>query len=223
MKKTIIITAGGIGKRMGGDLPKQFLIVNGYPILMHTLAQFHHFDPQAQLLLTLPEDWKTYWENLCEKYSFNIEHQVISGGIERYHSIKNALQQANGEYVYVHDGVRPMVNQHTLNACEEALHQFQAVIPVIPVKDSLRQIGQQGNIATDRTAYRLVQTPQCFHRDVLMQAYQQDFHEGITDDASLVEAIGVAIHLVSGNEENIKITTPFDLQIAELLLKNYNN
>lgn len=216
---SIILTAGGIGKRMGGDIPKQFIALNGKPILMHTLALFHAFDPNAQIILTLPAEWKSFWSELLIKYSCSIPHKVIEGGEERYFSIKNALSFCTGEYIAVHDGVRPLVSEETLKRCFDAVKIYGQVIPVMPVNESLRQLFDDTSRAVRRAEYCLVQTPQCFEKSVLQKAYTIPFHSGITDDASLVEEAGFPMHLIEGNEENIKITTPYDCKIAEYLLK----
>lgn len=215
----MIITAGGIGKRMGGDIPKQFIDVAGKPVLLHTIALFREFNASAQILVTLPESWLTYWNELIEKHDFQVEHEVVLGGVERFHSIQNALQKVEGEFVLVHDGVRPLVSQKTLEKCAEALQSNNAVIPVVPVKESLRKISDDGSQAVNRADFRIVQTPQCFAKKLLFRAYTQDFHSGITDDSSLVEQLGEAIFCVEGNYENIKITTPEDLILAKSLLK----
>jgi 2-C-methyl-D-erythritol 4-phosphate cytidylyltransferase len=217
---SIIITAGGIGKRMGSEIPKQFIEICGKPILLHTLELFYHFDSSMELFITLPEDWKSYWNELLEKHDCKIPHQVISGGEERYHSIQNALEFCSGKYIAVHDGVRPLVSASTLKNCFEALECHAAVVPVLGIKESIRQIENGSSHAVNRSEFKLIHTPQCFHASVLKEAYKQAFHERITDDASLVEEKGLAIHLVEGNEENIKITTPNDLRIAELFIQD---
>lgn len=219
MDISVIITAGGTGKRMGGDIPKQFMEVAGKPILFHTIQLFHDFDPSAQILVTLPESWLNYWEELINTYQFDVPHHVISGGEERFHSIKNALQYCDEHFVLVHDGVRPLVSQETLQRCVTALEDYDAVVPVIPVKESLRKVEDRKSEAVIRADYSIVQTPQCFEKSLLEDAYAQEYHAGITDDASLVEQNGGVIHSVAGNDENIKITTPMDLVLAEALLK----
>lgn len=209
---TIIITAGGIGKRMGGNLPKQFLVVGEMPILMQTISRFYTFDNQAQILVTLPEAWKTYWEELCVQYQFTIAHTLLTGGKERYHSIQGALKLAKGKFVAVHDGVRPNVSQETIQRCFDSAKTTGSGIPVLEVSESLRELLPNGKSqAVIRSNYRSVQTPQVFEKSMLEQAYQLPFHEGITDDASLVEEAGFTVSLVEGNVENVKITTPNDL------------
>lgn len=217
---TVIITAGGIGTRMGANVPKQFLELAGKPVLFHTLEQFHGFDKQAELILTLPGEWLTFWEQLIQKYTFTIPHKVVEGGEHRFDSVRNALLVAKGEYVAVHDGVRPFVNFDTLERCWKNVQQGKAVVPVLAVKDSIREVNNEHSHAVDRSLYRLVQTPQCFEYSLLLKAYQTAFDGVSTDDASLVEKLGVNIHLVEGNEENFKITTPLDMILAEELARN---
>jgi len=223
MKRTIIITAGGIGKRMGGEIPKQFLLLAEKPVLMHTIERFYEFDNQAQIILTLPNEWKDYWEELCDNLDFSISHEIIDGGKERFHSIKNALQIAHGELIGVHDGVRPLVSISTIEKCFRTAKIKGNAIPILEVKESLRRIENHHSTALVRSEYRMVQTPQVFSSEILKKAYKQSFHAAITDDASLVEALGIQIHLVLGNDSNIKITSPVDLQLAELLLKFEKN
>jgi 2-C-methyl-D-erythritol 4-phosphate cytidylyltransferase len=220
---SIIITAGGIGKRMGGTLPKQFILVEGKPILMHTLEVFHAFDSSAQIIITLPNEWVAYWKELVHERNCTIPHELVDGGTERYHSIKNALSICKGEFIAVHDGVRPLVNHQTIQNCFDAVREKGQVIPVVSVKESLRMLFDDTSKAVPRASYCLVQTPQVFKAEILKMAYEREFHGAITDDASLVEEAGYPITLVEGNEENIKITTQFDLKIAELsILKNGN-
>lgn len=217
---SVIITAGGIGKRMNSSLPKQFIQIVDKPILMYTIEKFYHFDPKCQILLTLPEDWKSYWEELAVEQDFKIPHRVVTGGDERYHSIKNAIQFCYGDYIAVHDGVRPLIDGETIQRCVSKLRKCDAVIPVIPITDSLRRKGGDGKtLAVDRNEFLIVQTPQCFKRETIEKAYSLDYHSKITDDAGLAEEAGFVISTIQGNIENIKITTQADLQYAELFLK----
>jgi 2-C-methyl-D-erythritol 4-phosphate cytidylyltransferase len=217
---SVIITAGGIGKRMNQTLPKQFIEVAGKPVLMHTLERFHQFDPDAELVITLPLEWKEYWEGLIKEHNCTIPHTIIDGGEERYHSVKNAIRHCSGDYIAVHDGVRPLVSNDTLRNCWDVVVATGAVVPVVPVKESLRKIGEHGSVAMVRSEYRLVQTPQCFSKEVILDAYSREYHAAITDDASLVEEAGYHVALVHGNDENIKLTTPSDLLFAQVLLKD---
>ena len=218
MKGSVIITAGGIGKRMGTDLPKQFLEIQGKPILLHCLEKFHSFDPTFEIIITLPEDWISYWTELLKTFDCEIPHRVSAGGQERFHSIQFALSHCSGDFIMVHDGVRPLVSHETIQRCIEGLAQSDSVIPVLSVKDSLRVLTKDGSEMVDRNAYKLVHTPQCFKSELLKKAYQTSFHEGMTDDASVVGLIGPEPFLVKSNEENIKITTSSDLAIAAALL-----
>lgn len=219
---TFIITAGGIGKRMGGSIPKQFLLLNDKPILMHTIERIHSFDNTAQLIVTLPVDYLKDWEEMCQKYDFHIEHEVVSGGEERFDSIKNALEKATGDWIAVHDGVRPFVSRSVLNQLLLEVKNHRAVIPVIPVKETLRIADGETNATVKRDHYRVVQTPQIFEAKLIKKAYEQKYATAFTDDASVVEAIGARIHLIPGNEENIKITNPLDLSVAAIILKTWS-
>lgn len=219
---SIIITAGGIGKRMGGDLPKQFIEIAGKPILMHTLELFYKYDCNAQLILTLPGEWKEYWQELLQKHQCTIPHVMSEGGSERYHSIKNALKICTGDFIAVHDGVRPLVSIETISLCFKEVEKQGQVIPVVPINESLRQVFDDSSRAVNRMEYCIVQTPQCFKKSVLEKAYTIPFHAGITDDASLVEEAGFPIHLIDGNIENIKITNKMDLEIATYYMSLMN-
>lgn len=221
MKKYIIIVAGGKGMRMGKDLPKQFLLLNGKPILMHTIECFSGYIDSSSIILVLPTDHQAYWRELCEKYHFAIPHQIISGGESRFHSVKNALSLiTDNGLIAVHDGVRPCVSQEVIVSCFKEAAKNNAAIPVVPLIDSLREKDEQGTHPVDRSRYFTVQTPQVFKSDLLLKAYSQPFSSFFTDDASVVEAMGEKVHIVPGNRENIKITTPFDLLIAEALFAN---
>jgi 2-C-methyl-D-erythritol 4-phosphate cytidylyltransferase len=218
-KYSVIITAGGIGKRMQSSLPKQFIQINEKPVLMYTIERFYTFDPTIEILLTLPEEWLGYWESLRTEHDFKLPHRVIVGGGERYDSIKNALEKCTGSIIGVHDGVRPLVEEETIRQCFLAAETKGAVIPVVNIAESLRRkIGGKTEIV-DRSEYIIVQTPQCFQREILIEAYKLPFHVGITDDASLVEEAGYTIETIIGNDSNIKITTQFDLKYAEMFLR----
>lgn len=203
---------------MNTGLPKQFLLVQEKPLLMHTIHCFYSFDPKMQIILTLPDDWLVYWEELQLEYDFTVPHRVVSGGRERFHSIQNALIFCQGEIIAVHDGVRPLVSHETIQRCLDAMQRADAVVPVTHVSESLRKIVGDSTVSVPRSEYMLVQTPQCFRRKVLLEAYEQGYHDGITDDAGLVEEMGVKITTVEGNIENIKITSPIDLRYAEVSL-----
>lgn len=218
IKRSVIITAGGIGRRTGNVIPKQFLLIGNLPILAHTINAFHLFDQHLEIIVTLPNDWVDYWKSQINSIGFNVPHTLVVGGTERFHSIKNALKMAHGEHIAVHDGVRPFVSAATIERCFSSLEKFEAVVPVVDLKDTIRQVNAKGNFAVDRKNFQIIHTPQCFHSEIIRRAYRQEFTENITDDASLVEQLGGNIHFVSSNSENIKITDEFDLKIAQLLI-----
>lgn len=219
MKKYVIIVAGGKGLRMGGDLPKQFLPIGGKPVLMHTLEVFRKYDATLQIILVLPREQQHFWKQLCEEHHFAVEHTVADGGETRFHSVKSglALVQSPG-LVGVHDGVRPFVSIEVIRRCYDLAEQHKAVIPVIDVVETVRHLTGAGSETVNRNDYKLVQTPQVFDTELLQKAYAQEFTPFFTDDASVVEAMGVPVHLAKGNRENIKITTPFDLKVGSALL-----
>ena len=221
MKRSCIIVAGGNGSRMGAELPKQFLPVGGTPVLMHTIWNFHDFDPSLQLIVVLPADDLEGWMELCLKHQFKISHQIIAGGNTRFQSVKNGLSlDSASELVAVHDGVRPMVSHETLLRCFTCAEEYGTAIPVLPANESIRKGTMGSSAPVDRSEYFLVQTPQVFKSSIIHESYNQPWIPEFTDDASVVEHSGTAVHLIMGNRENIKITFPEDIQIAELFLKS---
>ncbi|MDR3339299.1 MAG: 2-C-methyl-D-erythritol 4-phosphate cytidylyltransferase [Candidatus Symbiothrix sp.] len=233
--KYVIIVAGGKGLRMGSDSPKQFQVLCGRPVLMHTLDAFYDYDHAIRILLVLPDDQKVYWKNLCTDYDFNIPHVVVSGGETRFHSVKNGLsliekQLADNEQnwmenalIGIHDGVRPLVSKALIARTYEQAALEKGAYPVIPVTDSLRKstgVAAKKFVPVDRSKYFLVQTPQVFWADLLIAAYKQEYKEEFTDDVSVVEAAGTCHPTtVEGKRENLKITTPIDFAIAQTLIK----
>lgn len=220
----VIIVAGGKGLRMGSDIPKQFLPIGGKPVLMRTLERFRTYSDDLQIILVLPEAQQDYWKELCRRYDFSVRYQLANGGPTRFHSVQNGLalvpDEAEG-VVGVHDGVRPFPSIEVIRNCYETARTAKAVIPVIPVVETVRQIfsnGLQDSRTVSRDDYRLVQTPQTFDIQLLKAANRQPYNDGFTDDASVVESYGHTITLVEGNRENIKITTPYDMKIAEILI-----
>jgi 2-C-methyl-D-erythritol 4-phosphate cytidylyltransferase len=221
MKKFVIIVAGGSGSRMGSEIPKQFLELCGKPVLMHTIQVFHDFDPDSNIILVLPEDQQQFWKGLCLKHSFWLRHQVASGGKTRFHSVKNGLSLITEEgIVFIHDGVRPLVSRQTIERCYCMAQKNGNAIPVLPVNESLRKQKGHQSVSVDRTLYLSVQTPQTFRSDQIIKAFEQDFDKTFTDDATVVEKAGYPVFFVDGNRENIKITTPIDLNVAKALLEN---
>ena len=218
----VIIVAGGKGLRMGSDIPKQFLPIGGKPVLMRTLERFREYSTELQIILVLPENQQDYWLQLCQQYHFEVKYQLANGGQTRFHSVQNGLalvpDDADG-VVGVHDGVRPFPSIDVIKNCYEAARTAKAVIPVIPVVETVRHLEGEGSVTVPRGDYRLVQTPQTFDIQLLKAANRQPYHDGFTDDASVVESYGHAITLVEGNRENIKITTPYDIVVAEALCR----
>ena len=223
MSDYVIIVAGGKGLRMGSDIPKQFLPIGGKPVLMRTIERFREYAADLQIILVLPKAQQDYWQQLCKDYHFDVAYQLANGGETRFHSVQNGLalipDDAEG-VVGVHDGVRPFPSVDVIRNCYETARTAKAVIPVVPVVETLRHLGNPMGQSTTvpRSEYRLVQTPQTFDIQLLKAANCQPYNDGFTDDASVVEAFGFDITLVEGNRENIKITTPYDLKIAEVLI-----
>ncbi|MBR6128978.1 MAG: 2-C-methyl-D-erythritol 4-phosphate cytidylyltransferase [Bacteroidaceae bacterium] len=219
MKAYAVIVAGGKGLRMGGDVPKQFLPIGGKPVLMHTIEAFRRALDDVEIVLVLPAEQHDYWQKLCKDYKFHSPELIAKGGETRFHSVKNGLALLPNDIeavVGVHDGVRPFVSKETIRRCFAAAAEGKAVVPVVAVVETVRQILPDGKSVTrPRDEYRLVQTPQTFPLALLKEAYQQPFSDAFTDDASVVEALGKDIVMIEGNRENIKITTPSDLRIAE--------
>ena len=220
MKKHVIIVAGGKGLRMGGEIPKQFLPIGGKPVLMRTIEAFYAYDASIHVILVLPISQQSYWKELCNTYQFELPHGIANGGETRFHSVKNGLALVEGEgIVGVHDGVRPFVSQEVIARCYSEAAVTHAVIPVIGVVETVRRLEGEDSVTVPRDKYKLVQTPQVFDVALLQKAYNQEFTDMFTDDASVVEALGERVHLVEGNRENIKLTTPFDLKLAEMLIE----
>ena len=218
----VIIVAGGKGLRMGSDIPKQFLPIGGKPVLMRTLERFRQYSPTLQIILVLPKAQQDYWQELCNEYAFDINYQLADGGETRFHSVQNGLAKIPDDaegVVGVHDGVRPFPSIDVIRNCYEKARTAKAVIPVIPIVETVRHLQATTSVTVPRNDFRLVQTPQCFDIQLLKAANRQPYNDGFTDDASVVEAFGFDITLVEGNRENIKITTPYDLKIAEVLVQ----
>lgn len=217
MENHLIIVAGGTGSRMGGELPKQFLEINHKPILIHTLERFHAFDPRLNIIVVLHPNYVDYWIDLTRTLNLSVPHQVVAGGEERFHSVKNGIAAITSDsgIVGIHDAVRPLVSKKTFETSYSEARINGTAIPVMPINDSLRLLENGQSHIADRSKFRLVQTPQCFELQLLRQAFNQAYHPIFTDDASVVESLGVHLHLVEGNRENIKITTPEDLQMAQ--------
>ena len=221
MRDYIIVVAGGKGLRMGSDIPKQFLPIGGKPVLMRTLERFREYSDDLQIILVLPESQQEYWQELCKKYDFKVKYLLANGGQTRFHSVQNGLAMVPDDaegVVGVHDGVRPFPSIGVIRNCYETARIAKAVIPVIPVVETVRHLNNGNSMTVPRDEYRLVQTPQTFDIQLLKAANHQPYNDGFTDDASVVESYGHKITLVEGNRENIKITTPYDITVAEAII-----
>ena len=220
MNRHFIVVAGGSGTRMNAALPKQFLLIDNKPLLMHTLQALHEAEPEANIVLVLPESHFQTWDKLCIDYLFNLKHLKVAGGQTRFESVKNGLSTITSGLIAVHDGVRPLVSATTVARCFEAASNFGAAVPVVDANESVRFVDNHENRALNRASVKLVQTPQCFQFELMQKAFGQPYNEGFTDCASVLESDGVKIALVEGNVENIKITRPQDLPLAEWFIEN---
>lgn len=223
MKIHLLVVAGGNGSRMNSGIPKQFLLLHGIPVLMRTIRAFSRTFENLSISIVLPQDQIQLWHELCNSYRFSVVHQVVTGGPERFFSVKNGLDTIDEDsLVLIHDGVRPLVSSNTIKKCTDAAMKSGAAIPVIKITDSIRQIDPQNKSSkvVERSLFRLVQTPQVFHAALIKKAYQQEYSTLFTDDASVLEAAGHEITLVDGNIENIKITHPRDIILSEIMLDN---
>lgn len=224
MRTVAIIVAGGSGTRFGADMPKQFLELGGLPILMRTIEAFgENGDGSFDVIVTLPQGQMELWQQLCREYGFEVPHRIVAGGETRWHSVKNALDNIGDitdvDVIAVHDGVRPLVTAALINRALDTARQHGSAIPVVTLNDSVRQLDGETSHALNRSSLRAVQTPQVFEAVLLMNAYRQAFDASFTDDASVVERMGHNVVLVEGDPQNLKITLPMDLALAEYLLK----
>jgi len=219
MKLYAVIVAGGIGTRMGTDIPKQFLELAGKPVLMHTIERFLTFSNSIHIITVLPGEYLEFWDQLKKKYTFTQPHIIVRGGETRFISVRNGLEYVDDDaLVAVHDAVRPLVSIGTIKRCFETAGEYGNAIPVISPSDTLRIVNEENSKPVDRLLVKQIQTPQVFHSRLLKKAYCQSYLPEFTDDATVLEKTGEKIRLVDGNRENIKITNPEDLIIAEHLL-----
>ncbi len=222
-RRYALIVAGGSGSRMNSTVPKQFMLLHGEPVLIHTLRCFTRFNPGIKLLVAIHKDWITTVKDLLQKHSFEHPVKLISGGGTRFHSVKNGLDAIDEDgIVGIHDAARPLVSPETLKRAYNIATEKGNAIPVIELSESIRQLEGNKNQAADRNLFRIVQTPQCFRVSLIKKAFEQEYLPAFTDDSTVLENTGVPINLVEGNRENIKITVPADLVIAEALLRSNN-
>lgn len=218
-KRGVIIVAGGSGRRMGGALPKQFMMLDNEPILARSINRMHEALPAAEIVVVLPEEHVELWKNIAARFDV-ARHKIAIGGKERFHSVKNGLEALSDEVsiVGIHDAVRPLVSKKLIIKLFLEAENSTAVIPVVAPIDSYRIVEGDDSRIIDRSALRMVQTPQVFQAEALRKAYEQPFSATFTDDASVMEAAGHKVTLVEGERENIKITTPSDMLIAEAII-----
>lgn len=225
MQKAAVLVAGGRGTRMGAPISKQYLPIAGLPILMHTLSVFHQVDSAIELILVIPKDDFAYWTELCQKFQFRIPHQLVAGGNSRFQSVKNGISAISFEegLVAIHDGVRPFVNESVIQESFDKAAETGSAVAVIALKDSIRKLTDDGkNFYQDRQYFRLVQTPQTFDLKRIRKAFQVTELPQFTDDATVYEHQGWEVTLISGNPDNIKITTPEDMDYAAYLAERRN-
>ena len=219
MQRSTIIVAGGSGKRMGAPVPKQFMLLHGKPLLCRTIDVFRAYDATMPIIVVLPEAHIPIWKALCIGHGFHTEHSIVAGGEERFHSVRNGLAAIEQDgVVAVHDGVRPLVSVELIARCFAAAEEYGSAIPVVPISSSVREVTGGTSRPLDRSALRAVQTPQCFRIALLRKAFELPYDAAFTDEATLVERIGVSVQVVDGEDANTKITTPLDLRVAEMLL-----
>ncbi|WP_306551779.1 2-C-methyl-D-erythritol 4-phosphate cytidylyltransferase [Daejeonella sp.] len=224
MKYYAIIVGGGSGSRMQSDVPKQFMLLNGKPILMHTIESFYYSDFKPEIILVLNVDFITYWEQLCEKYNFLIPHTLIKGGLQRFHSVKNGIKAIKEDSVIaIHDAVRPLASNELICRSFKEAEQLGNAIVAIKSKDSVRQQKGNSSLSLNRDEIYLIQTPQTFQFELLNTAYKQEYSNEFTDDASVVERTGITLNLIKGESKNLKITFPEDLSLAEFYLSQTKN
>ncbi len=220
MRTFAVILAGGIGLRMESEIPKQFIPLAGKPVIMHTISNFRKFDSKLEIIVVLPEEHVDLWKELCNEFRFEIEHTIIRGGKERFHSVKNALDIIPDNcLVMIHDGVRPLVSHRSIDRVRQKAIEKGNAIPFVDINESIRKVGKDKSKAVKREKFKIIQTPQAFISQDIKLAYQQKYRKSFTDDASVYEALGNKVELVLGNNKNIKITRPIDLIIAERLLQ----
>jgi len=221
MKLYVIIVAGGSGKRMGAEIPKQFLELAGRPVLMHTIERFKSYSDAIEIITVLPENQLRHWLELQKKYSFNVLQTLVKGGSNRFLSVRNGLKFVSVPgLVAIHDGVRPFVSKDTIMRCFETAEKLGNAVPSISPTESLRILTESGSLPVNRVNVKQIQTPQVFNTEVIKKAYLQEYRPEFTDDATVVETMGEKINLIEGNRENIKITNPEDLLISTALLSS---
>lgn len=219
-EKYLVIVAGGKGLRMGSAVPKQFLPLCGKPVLYYAIHAFRMTFPDIKVIMVLPKEHISYAQMVLQAFPERIDAEIVAGGVSRFHSVQNGLKQVhNDSVVFIHDGVRPLVSADLIRRCYEQALEKGSAIPAIAVKDSMRVVEGETSKAIDREQLRIIQTPQTFLSDLIVPAFNQKYNASFTDEATVAEAFGVKVHLIEGERNNIKVTTPEDMAVAEALMK----
>lgn len=218
MKRAVVIVAGGTGRRIGGEIPKQYQKLGGKPIIIHTLEQFNRFDPNMEVVVVVAHEHRQIWDEMANTHAVTSRIELAVGGVTRFHSVQNGIQLIEDDVVLgIHDAVRPFVSLETLERCYSTAFRTGSAIPVIDVDESVRMVtGDGSSVHMDRSALKRVQTPQVFRSALIREAYKKAEDHSFTDDASVFESYFGKVTLVEGNRQNIKITTPTDIQLASL-------
>lgn len=218
-KRCAVIVAGGMGTRLNAGIPKQFLLLNGKPVLLYSVESFFGFDADIHIVIVLPEEHVNLWHSICRDFKVKIPHEIVYGGKERFFSVKNGLQKAgNANYIAVHDGARPLLSKNLIRLCFEAAETFKAIVPAVTPAESVRCGNAFNSKMLNRNEVFLIQTPQVFDASIIKQAYNIEFSSSFTDDASVVEHSGHKVTIIDGEYVNVKITHPHDIKYCEFLL-----
>jgi 2-C-methyl-D-erythritol 4-phosphate cytidylyltransferase len=219
LKYFAIIVGGGSGSRMLSEVPKQFMLLRGRPVLMHTIEAFDKSDYNPEIIVVLNVDFHQYWENLCLLHNFSIPHKLVKGGTQRFDSVKNGIKAIKTKaIVAIHDAVRPLLSKQLIDRTFEEAERSGNAVAAIKSRDSVRQNTGTHTIPLDREEIYLIQTPQTFSSEILKKAYTQEYRNEFTDDASVAEKLGIKINLIDGETRNFKITFPEDIRLAEIYL-----
>jgi 2-C-methyl-D-erythritol 4-phosphate cytidylyltransferase len=226
LKSYVIIVAGGSGTRMQSVVPKQFLLLNGKPVLMHTIEAFNNSETKPKIILVIHPDFHSYWNQLCKEHNFDLLYKLVNGGETRFHSVKNGLdviEDSTEALIAIHDAIRPLTSKRVIDESYKRAARYGNAVTAVKSRDSVRQLKNGISASLIRDEIYMVQTPQTFKLSQLRKAYLQPYSAKFTDDASVVEESGTPINLVEGSYDNIKITFPEDVAIAELLMKIHSS
>jgi 2-C-methyl-D-erythritol 4-phosphate cytidylyltransferase len=221
MNKYAIIVAGGTGSRMHGEIPKQFMLLCGKPVILYSMETFHAYDPSINIILVIHPDYLPLWEQQCTEFKISVPFHVVAGGETRFDSVKNGLTLLDDEgFVAVHDAARPVIDAGFISKIYSEAEKYGSAMPGVALNDTIRKINGDTSHQLDRSSLRAMQTPQVFKVSELKRAYMQSYRPAYTDDASVMQSAGFPLHLTEGKPENIKITNPLDILFAEILMKS---